>query len=60
MLGFQKLDVYRCAVEFFARCTSLPQNLPTGHSALAEQLRRAALSIPLNDERCWAKPRVDA
>ena len=40
--------MYRCAIEFLARSTRLPQNLPRGHSALAEQLRRAALSIPLN------------
>jgi four helix bundle protein len=48
MLSFQKLDVYRCAIEFLARSTKLPHNLPRGHSALAEQLRRAALSVPLN------------
>jgi four helix bundle protein len=48
MLSFQKLDVYRCAIEFLARSTKLPRNLPKGHSALAEQLRRAALSVPLN------------
>ena len=48
MLSFQRLDVYRCAIEFFARSTALPQNLPKGHSALADQLRRAALSVPLN------------
>ena len=48
MLSFQKLDVYRCAIEFLALSTGLAQNLPKGHAALAEQLRRAALSIPLN------------
>ena len=48
MLSFQKLDVYRCAIDFLARSTRLPQNLPKGHAALAEQLRRAALSVPLN------------
>jgi hypothetical protein len=34
MLSLQKLDVYRCAIEFLARSTKLPQNLPKGHSAL--------------------------
>jgi len=48
MLSFQKLDVYRCAIEFFARSTRLPRNLPKGNAALIEQLRRAALSVPLN------------
>ncbi|HEX7604911.1 MAG TPA: four helix bundle protein [Polyangiaceae bacterium] len=48
MLSFQRLDVYRCAIEFLACSTALPQNLPKGYSSLAEQLRRAALSVPLN------------
>jgi four helix bundle protein len=48
MLSFQRLDVYRCAIEFLALSTRLPLRLPKGHSALADQLRRAALSIPLN------------
>ena len=48
MLSFQKLDVYRCAIEFLALSTGLAHNLPKGHAGLAEQLRRAALSIPLN------------
>jgi four helix bundle protein len=48
MLSFQKLDVYRCAIEFLALSAALPQHLPRGHSGLADQLRRAALSIPLN------------
>jgi four helix bundle protein len=48
MLSFQKMDVYRCAIEFLALSTGLAQNLPKGHAGLAEQLRRAALSIPLN------------
>jgi four helix bundle protein len=48
MLSFQRLDVYRCAIEFLARSTTLPRTLPKGHSALADQLRRAALSVPLN------------
>ena len=40
--------MYRCAIEFLARSTVLPQKLPKGHSGLADQLRRAALSVPLN------------
>jgi four helix bundle protein len=48
MLSFQKLDVYRCAIEFLTLSTRLPQDVPKGHAALAEQLRRAALSVPLN------------
>jgi four helix bundle protein len=48
MLSFQRLDVYRCAVEFLALSVKLPANLPKGHSGLSEQLRRASLSVPLN------------
>jgi four helix bundle protein len=48
MLAFQKLDVYRCSIEFLAASVELPELLPRGHAALADQLRRAALSVPLN------------
>jgi four helix bundle protein len=48
MLSFQKLDVYRCSIEFLALSVSLPDRLPRGHAELADQLRRAALSVPLN------------
>jgi four helix bundle protein len=48
VLNFQRMDVYRCAIEFLAFSTQLPESLPKGHAALADQLRRAALSVPLN------------
>ena len=48
MFGFQKLDVYRCAVTFLGLATSLANKPPRGYSALSDQLRRASLSIPLN------------
>jgi len=48
MFGFQKLDVYRCAVTFLGVASTLAEGVPRGHSALADQLRRAALSVPLN------------
>jgi four helix bundle protein len=48
MLTFQRLDVYRCAIEFMALCEPLLDGLPRGHAALSDQLRRAAMSIPLN------------
>src|SRR5437762_14375031 len=48
MLSFQRLDVYRCAIEFVALCAPLVDGLPRGHAALSDQLRRAAMSIPLN------------
>ena len=46
MLSFQKLDVYRCAIELLALTSTIPS--PRGLSHLADPLRRAALSVPLN------------
>ena len=48
VLSFQRLDVYRCAIEFLALASDLTTRLPRGYGALADQLRRAALSGPLN------------
>ena len=48
MLGFQRLDVYRCAVRFLALCAALTEAIPRGYCPLSDQLRRASLSIPLN------------
>jgi len=46
MLSFQRLDVYRCAIDFLASTTTI--RFPSRTPNLADQLRRAALSIPLN------------
>jgi len=48
MLGFQRLDVYRCAIQFLVLSTSLASRVPRGYAELSDQLRRAALSVPLN------------
>ena|SRR5207302_9690954 len=48
MLSFQKLDVYRCAVQFLALTAEVSAEVPRGNAALLDQLRRAATSIPLN------------
>ncbi len=48
VLSFQTLDVYRCSIEFLALSNAVLETLPRGHSALADQLRRGAMSIPLN------------
>lgn len=48
MLDYEKLDVYRCAIEHLAFVfRSLPK-IPRGYSALVDQWRRASLSVPLN------------
>jgi four helix bundle protein len=48
MFGFQKLDVYQCATSFLALSAPLAERAPRGYASLADQLRRGALSIPLN------------
>jgi four helix bundle protein len=48
MLGFQRLDVYRCAVRLLAHSARLSLETPKGYGSLTDQLRRAALSVPLN------------
>ena len=48
MFGFQRLDAYKVAVTFLGLASKLPAKIPRGHGELTDQLRRAALSIPLN------------
>ena len=45
MLRFQRLDVYRHAVEFLALVDDLVDRLPKGHSDRADQLVGAAQSV---------------
>jgi four helix bundle protein len=46
LLDFERLDVYRVALEFQALASSI--DLPQGRRELRDQLERAALSIVLN------------
>ena len=48
MLDHEKLDVYNVSIEFMAIAINLADNIPRGYSSLADQLKRAAWSIPLN------------
>jgi len=48
VLGYQRLDVYRCAIRLLTQCTRISEDVPKGYGSLADQLRRAALSVPLN------------
>ena len=47
-LSHEKLDVYQVSIQFLGYSIELLDAFPRGHSLLADQLRRAALSIPLN------------
>jgi hypothetical protein len=46
LLDFERMDVYRVALEFQALASSI--RLPQGRRELRDQLERAALSIVLN------------
>lgn len=47
-LDHEKLEVYRFAIRFVVLADEIVENLPRGRAYLADQLRRAASSIPLN------------
>ena len=46
--GFEKLDAYQCSVEFVAAAAGIITEFPSGYSSLSDQLRCAALSVPVN------------
>lgn len=48
MLAYEKLDVYRCSVEFLAAAGQLIEEMPPGTAVLRDQLERASLSIVAN------------
>src|SRR4051794_12762250 len=48
MFGFQRLDAYQAAVTFLGVASRLVSEVPRGNADLCDQLRRAALSVPLN------------
>ena len=47
-LDHEKLDVYHFAIRFVVLADQIVENLPRGRAYLADQLRRAGSSIPLN------------
>ena len=50
MLSFKKLDVYRVSIELLALAAEVIESIgrSKGNAPLADQLKRAALSVPLN------------
>jgi len=47
-LSHEKLDVYRLAIDYVVLMAPILEALPRGNAVLADQLKRASLSIPLN------------
>lgn len=48
MFEFEKLDVYKLAIEFCKLTEHVLKCIPKNEFALIDQLKRATLSIPLN------------
>ncbi|MEA2060790.1 MAG: hypothetical protein U9P10_09860 [Thermodesulfobacteriota bacterium] len=48
MLDHEKIDVYKVSIELMAIAIKIADSIPRGYSSLADQLKRAAWSIPLN------------
>jgi four helix bundle protein len=48
MLDHERLDVYTCSIAFVAQALKIIGAMPTGQGSLVDQLRRAAISVPLN------------
>jgi four helix bundle protein len=50
VLSYKRLDVYRCSIDLLALTAETLQSISRakGNATIADQLRRAALSIPLN------------
>jgi four helix bundle protein len=56
VLHYEKLDVYQVSIQFAATAFAISEQIPKGYAALADQLRRAAWSIPLNIAEGVGKP----
>lgn len=48
MLAYEKLDVYRCSIEFLAAAGRMVDEMPSGTAVLRDQIERASLSIVAN------------
>ena len=54
-LNHENLDAYKAAIEFLALSVTVLDHFPRGQGSMADQLRRAALSIPLNIAEGYGK-----
>ena len=55
-LDCENLDVYRCAIEFLRLALRVASALPRGEGELRNQLKTAAMSVPLNIAEGTGKP----
>jgi len=56
LLTHENLDVYHCSIEFLALTLRLLAHLPRSEREIRDQLKRAAMSIPLNIAEGAGKP----
>jgi len=56
LLDYEKLDVYRCALELLRHSVLVIAELPKGETDLRSQLKRASSSVPLNIAEGTGKP----
>jgi four helix bundle protein len=54
-LNHEQLDCYQASIQFYALAATLIAGYGKGHAVLADQLRRASLSIPLNIAEGYGK-----
>ena len=55
-LSHERLDVYQKAIEFLAIAVQLASQIPKGYAAVADQLKRAAVSSVLSIAEAAGKP----
>lgn len=48
MFGHEKFKAYQLSIEFLKVALTFSDSLPPGYSSIKDQLKRAAMSIPLN------------
>ena len=48
MFGHEKFGAYQAAIEFAGLAAQIIEKLPQGYGKLIDQLRRAAIAVPLN------------
>lgn len=56
MLSYEKLDVYKCAIQFLILVATILARIPRGYSFLSDELKRASVSIVQNIPEGVGKP----